>query len=126
MTTAEMDRHSTTIGPTEPALLEQTIGENLAQAVADYPDREALVVAHQDIRWTYAELATEVDRLARALLASGFQVGDRIGIWAPNCAEWVLVQFATAQIGVILVNINPAYRTHEVQYALQQSGCRCR
>jgi fatty-acyl-CoA synthase len=104
--------------------LEQTIGANLAQTVAAHPDREALVVAHQNIRWTYAELAGEVDRLARALLASGFSVGDRVGIWAPNCAEWVLVQFATAQIGVILVNINPAYRTHEVQYALEQSGCR--
>ncbi len=122
--TTDTERLSMSVGPTEPALLEQTIGANLAETVAAYPDREALVVAHQDIRWTYAELASEVDRLARALLASGFSVGDRIGIWAPNCAEWVLVQFATAQIGVILVNINPAYRTHEVQYALQQSGCR--
>ncbi|MEM7274039.1 MAG: AMP-binding protein, partial [Actinomycetota bacterium] len=104
--------------------LEETIGANLARAVAANPDREALVVDHQGIRWTYAELATEVDRVARALLAAGFAKGDRIGIWAPNCAEWVLVQFATAQLGVILVNINPAYRTHEVQYALQQSGCR--
>jgi fatty-acyl-CoA synthase len=124
MTAAELERLSTSTGPTEPALLEQTIGANLAQTVAAHPDREALVVAHQNIRWTYAELAGEVDRLARALLASGFSVGDRVGIWAPNCAEWVLVQFATAQIGVILVNINPAYRTHEVQYALEQSGCR--
>lgn len=124
MTAAELERLSTSTGPTEPALLEQTIGANLAETVARHPDREALVVAHQGIRWTYAELAVEVDRLARALLSSGFSVGDRIGIWAPNCAEWVLVQFATAQIGVILVNINPAYRTHEVQYALEQSGCR--
>ncbi|MEM7324029.1 MAG: AMP-binding protein [Actinomycetota bacterium] len=124
MTAPDQQRLSTSAGPLEPALLEQTIGENLAATVAAHPDREALVVAHQNIRWTYRELADEVDRVARALLASGFGVGDRLGIWAPNCAEWVLVQFATAQIGVILVNINPAYRTHEVQYALQQSGCR--
>ncbi|MEM9653967.1 MAG: AMP-binding protein [Actinomycetota bacterium] len=124
MTAPDQQRLSTSAGPLEPALLEQTIGENLAATLAAHPDREALVVAHQNIRWTYRELADEVDRVARALLASGFGVGDRLGIWAPNCAEWVLVQFATAQIGVILVNINPAYRTHEVQYALQQSGCR--
>jgi fatty-acyl-CoA synthase len=111
-------------GADQPPLLEQTIGENLAATVAAHPDREALVVAHQGIRWTYRELAERVDELARAMVAAGFETGDRIGIWAPNCAEWVLVQFATARIGVILVNINPAYRTHEVQYALAQSGCR--
>jgi fatty-acyl-CoA synthase len=113
-----------TIGVTEPPLLEQTIGQNLAATVAAHPEREALVVVHQDIRWTYEELARRVDELARALLAAGFVTGDRIGIWAPNCAEWVLVQYATARLGVILVNINPAYRTHEVAYALRQSGCR--
>ncbi len=117
-------QQSIAAGVTEPPLLEQTIGENLDRTVTAHPDREALVVAHQGIRWTYTELAAEVDRVARALVASGFEVGDRLGIWAPNCAEWVLVQFATAKIGVILVNINPAYRTHEVQYALEQSGCR--
>ncbi|MGI9616865.1 MAG: AMP-binding protein, partial [Acidimicrobiales bacterium] len=106
------------------ALVEETIGDNLLRTAAAYPDREALVVRHQDIRWTYRELLDKVDELARALVAHGFVKGDRIGIWAPNCAEWVLVQFATARIGVILVNINPAYRTHEVAYALQQSGCR--
>ena len=111
-------------GPTDQTLLGETIGANLAATVAAYPEREALVVRHQDIRWTYREFAEHVDRLARALLASGFNHGDRIGIWAPNCAEWILVQFATAQLGVILVNINPAYRTREVQYALEQSGCR--
>ncbi|MEM9561780.1 MAG: AMP-binding protein [Actinomycetota bacterium] len=115
---------SHTVGATAPALLEQTIGENLAATVAANADREALVVAHQDVRWTYAELADRVDELARALLAAGFTTGDRVGIWAPNCAEWVLVQYATARLGIILVNINPAYRTHEVQYALNQSGCR--
>jgi fatty-acyl-CoA synthase len=88
------------------------------------PDREALVVRHQDTRWTYAELAGQVDRLARALVASGLRPGDRMGIWAPNCAEWVVVQYASAKAGVILVNINPAYRTSELEYVLNQSGCR--
>ncbi len=115
---------STTMGASTPPLIDQTIGENLAATVAEYGDREALVVRHQSIRWTYRELADRVDLLARALVGSGFVKGDRIGIWSPNCAEWLLVQYATARIGVILVNINPAYRTHEVRYALQQSGCR--
>ncbi len=104
--------------------VEQTISQNLAATVAAHPDREALVVRHQGVRWTYRELGDRVDELARALVARGFVKGDRIGIWAPNCSEWVLVQFATARIGVILVNINPAYRTHEVRYALEQSGCK--
>jgi fatty-acyl-CoA synthase len=112
------------VGPTDAPLLERTIGDDLHAAAGRHPEHEALVVRHQDVRWTYAELDHRVDELARALVASGFQRGDRIGIWAPNCSEWVLVQFATARIGVILVNINPAYRTHEVRYALQQSGCR--
>jgi fatty-acyl-CoA synthase len=112
------------VGPNDAPLLERTIGDDLHAAAERHPEHEALVVRHQDVRWTYAELDHRVDELARALVASGFQRGDRIGIWAPNCAEWVLVQFATARIGVILVNINPAYRTHEVRYALQQSGCR--
>jgi fatty-acyl-CoA synthase len=104
--------------------VEQTISQNLAATIAAHPDREALVVRHQGVRWTYRELGDRVDELARALVARGFVKGDRIGIWAPNCSEWVLVQFATARIGVILVNINPAYRTHEVRYALEQSGCK--
>ena len=112
------------VGPTDVPLLERTIGDDLHATAERYADREALVVPHQDVRWTYAELDHRVDELARALVASGFERGDRIGIWAPNCSEWVLVQYATARIGVILVNINPAYRTHEVRYALQQSGCR--
>ncbi|MEL7156959.1 MAG: AMP-binding protein [Actinomycetota bacterium] len=111
-------------GATTPALIETTIDRSLAATVAEHSDREALVVRHQDVRWTYRELDERVDELARALVGRGFVKGDRIGIWAPNCAEWVLVQLATARVGVILVNINPAYRTHEVQYALQQSGCR--
>jgi fatty-acyl-CoA synthase len=112
------------IGVQEPPLLQETIGATFAATVTDHPDREALVVVHQDIRRTYRELADRVDELARALAAVGLVKGDRLGIWAPNCAEWVLVQFATARLGIILVNINPAYRTHEVHYALEQSGCR--
>ena len=119
-----MSELSATAGPTTTPLIEETIPANLARTVAAHPDREALVVRHQGIRWSYRELAEKVDELARSLVARGFVKGDRIGIWAPNCAEWVLVQFATARIGVILVNINPAYRTHEVQYALDQSGCK--
>jgi fatty-acyl-CoA synthase len=105
-------------------LLGQTIGQNLAATVARHGDREALVVPFQDVRLTYEELAHEVERVARLLLSMGLEKGDRLGIWSPNCAEWVLVQYATAQVGVILVNLNPAYRTSEVQYALAQSGCR--
>src|ERR687893_766599 len=82
---------------------------------ARFPDREALVVPFQGVRLTYAELDAEVDRLARALMARGLEVGDRLGIWSPNNAEWVLVQYATARAGIILVNLNPAYRTHEVR-----------
>ncbi len=114
--------HST--GPTDVAIIEQTIGDNLAATVAAHADREALVVRHQDIRWTYQELQDKVTEVAKALMARGFEKGDRIGIWSPNHAEWVLTQYATARIGVIMVCINPAYRTHEVQYALQQSGCK--
>ncbi|HEX9260548.1 MAG TPA: AMP-binding protein, partial [Acidimicrobiales bacterium] len=111
-------------GTSSVPLIGQTIGECFAEAVARHGDREALVVCHQGVRLTYAELASEVDGVARGLLASGLAKGDRLGIWSPNCAEWLLVQLATAQLGVILVNLNPAYRTHEVEYALRQSGCR--
>ena len=111
-------------GPTDVPLIRQTIGANLEETAARFPDREALVVRHQEVRMTYAELNAAVDELARALLAAGLQVGDRIGIWSPNNTEWVLTQYATAKIGAILVNINPAYRTSEVTYALNQSGCR--
>jgi fatty-acyl-CoA synthase len=111
-------------GASATPLLGQTIGENLDRAVERWPDREALVSCHQGIRYTYAELGERVDRLATGLLASGLTPGDRAGIWSPNCAEWVLVQYATAKAGIILVNINPAYRTSELAYALRQSGCR--
>jgi fatty-acyl-CoA synthase len=105
-------------------LLGETIGASFERTVAKHPGREALVVRHQDVRLTYAELNERVDELARALLAAGLDKGDRLGIWAPNCVEWVLVQFASAKAGVILVNVNPAYRTSELEYALEQSGCR--
>jgi fatty-acyl-CoA synthase len=105
-------------------LLGQTIGENLAETARRFPDADALVVVHQGVRVTYAEFDAEVDRVALGLLALRLEKGDRVGIWSPNCAEWVLAQYATARIGVVLVNINPAYRTHEVEYVLRQSGCR--
>ncbi|MEW2805847.1 AMP-binding protein [Streptomyces massasporeus] len=104
------------------ALLGDTIGANLDRAVAAWPDREALVDVPSGRRWTYAEFGTAVDELASALHASGVAKGDRVGIWAVNCPEWVLVQYATARIGAIMVNINPAYRTHEVEYVLKQAG----
>ncbi|GAA4894784.1 AMP-binding protein [Streptomyces coeruleoprunus] len=103
-------------------LLGDTIGANLARAVARFPDREALVDVPSGRRWTYAEFGAAVDELARALLASGVERGDRVGIWAVNCPEWVLVQYATARIGAIMVNINPAYRAHELAYVLNQAG----
>ncbi|MEN8041235.1 MAG: AMP-binding protein [Actinomycetota bacterium] len=111
-------------GDTSTPLLHETIGENLARVVDQFGCEEALVSRHQGIRLTYGEFSDEVDLVARALLARGFTKGDRVGIWSPNNAEWVLLQYATAQVGIILVNINPAYRTHELEYALNQSGCR--
>src|SRR5215203_786726 len=111
-------------GASSTPLLGQTIGENLDRAAERWGDREALVSYHQGLRYTYAELGEAVDRLARALLASGVEPGDRLGIWSPNRAEWVLVQYATAKAGIVLVNLNPAYRTSEVEYAVRQSGCR--
>ena len=106
------------------ALLGETIGANFERTVARFGDREALVSCHQGLRFTYTELNAAVDDVARGLLARGLEVGDRVGIWSPNYAEWTIVQLATAKIGVILVNINPAYRTHELTFALNQSGCR--
>ena len=115
---------ATDAGRTDIPLLDDTIGANLARTVAAHGSREALVARHQGVRWTYDELAERVDRCAKGLLALGLQQGDRVGLWSPNYAEWTLLQYATAEIGVILVNVNPAYRTHELQYALAQSGCR--
>src|SRR3954467_12333961 len=100
-------------GTSNTPLLGETIGENLERTVARDPEADALVVRHQGVRLSYGELNGEVDRLARSLMAAGLGAGDRMGIWAPNCSEWVLVQYASAKAGVILVNINPAYRTSE-------------
>ncbi|WP_030241065.1 MULTISPECIES: AMP-binding protein [unclassified Streptomyces] len=109
-------------GTSDTPLLGETIGANLDRTVATWPDREALVDVPSGRRWTYRQFGAAVDELASALLASGVTKGDRVGIWAVNCPEWVLVQYATARIGAIMVNINPAYRTHEVEYVLNQSG----
>jgi fatty-acyl-CoA synthase len=111
-------------GPTDIPILEETIGANFEHTVGRHPDIEALVDVAAGQRWTYAELNAEVDLVARGLMAMGIEHGDRVGIWAPNRAEWVIVQYATAKIGAILVNINPAYRTHELAYVLNQSGVR--
>ncbi len=111
-------------GPTDTPILDETIGANLARTVGRHGDDEALVSVHQDIRWSYRDFAARVDLLARGLLGLGLEVGDRLGLWSPNHAEWTLLQYATAEVGVILVNINPAYRSHELSYVLDQSGCR--
>jgi fatty-acyl-CoA synthase len=105
-------------------LLGETIGDNLHRTIARVPDAEALVSYRQGARYTYAEFGEAVDRLAGGLLAAGLSKGERVGVWSPNRAEWALIQYATARAGVILVNINPAYRTSELEYALAQSGCR--
>jgi fatty-acyl-CoA synthase len=111
-------------GASSTPLLGETIGGNLERTAARVPDRPALISRHQGLRLTYAQFNDEVDRVARALLGAGLEPGDRVGIWSPNRAEWALVQYATAKAGVILVNINPAYRTHELAYVVRQSGCR--
>ena len=111
-------------GELEPPLLEQTIADNFDRTVAAHPDREALVEFATGRRWTYRELNHDVDLFARGLIAGGIAKGDRVGVWAPNCAEWTIAQYATAKIGAILVNVNPAYRTHEFSYAVNQSGMR--
>jgi len=111
-------------GASEPALLEYTIGEALLRAARQWPKQEALVSVHQGIRWTYEQFSREVDRLAAGFLALGLKPGDRVGVWAPNCAEWTLVQFATARVGLIQVNINPAYRLSEVEYTLNKVGVK--
>jgi fatty-acyl-CoA synthase len=103
-------------------LLGETIGSNLDRTVAAFGDRDAVVSVHQGIRQTYAQFAESVTEIARGLLALGIEPGDRVGIWSPNNAEWVTLQYATAKVGAILVNVNPAYRTSELAYALRQSG----
>jgi len=111
-------------GASATPLLRDTIGSRLERAAAEHPDREAVVSCEQGVRLTYAQLDAAVDAVASALLARGVGKGDRVGVWAPNRVEWMLVQYATAKVGAILVNVNPAYRTHELTYALNQSGIR--
>ncbi|SDZ94106.1 AMP-binding protein [Microbulbifer marinus] len=115
---------SYTSGSSAQPLIDMTIGDKFDQVAENYPDNEALVVRHQGIRWNYREFQQQVDTCARALLAIGIDKGDRVGIWSPNCAEWTTLQFATAKIGAILVNINPSYRLHELEYALNHSQTR--
>ena len=110
------------VGERQPALLTDTIDANLQRTIARFGDRDAVVDCAAGVRLTYAAFGAEVDRLARALVAAGFRAGERVGIWAPNRVEWVIVQYATARAGLILVNINPAYRTHELEYVLKQAG----
>ena len=111
-------------GASTKPLIYRTIGNALQVTAETYPEQEALVVCHQDVRWTYQELNRRVDDCAAGLIALGFEPGDRVGVWAPNCAEWVLAQFATARAGLIQVNINPAYRTHELEYVLNKVSCK--
>jgi fatty-acyl-CoA synthase len=105
-------------------LLGETIAENLERTADRVPDVDALISCHQDERYTYAQFNEAADRIACGMIAAGLSKGDRVGVWSPNRAEWALTQYATAKLGVILVNINPAYRVHELEYALGQSGCR--
>ncbi|MEX0300201.1 MAG: AMP-binding protein [Kordiimonas sp.] len=116
--------NSHVIGDKDVVLCEETVGDLFDRIATTHGSREALVVKHQNIRWTYGELAKEVDALAAGLHALGLTSGDRLGIWAPNCAEWTVTQFATAKLGIILVNINPAYRLSELEYALNKVECR--
>ncbi|QXI40216.1 AMP-binding protein [Pseudomonas xantholysinigenes] len=119
-----MPQPSYTRGRQDKPLLTLTIGQAFDATVARHGEREALVVRHQGVRYSWRELAAEVDVHARALMALGVEVGERVGIWAPNCAQWCILQLAAAKVGAILVNINPAYRVGELEYVLRQSGCR--
>lgn len=116
-------RWSYTSGTSDTPLLGLTIGDMFDQTTEKYPDHPALISRHQHIRLTYRELQAQVNQCAKGLMQLGIKKGQRVGIWAPNCAEWCIVQFATSKIGAILVNINPAYRVHELEYVLNQSGC---
>ena len=110
-------------GTSDVPLLGLTIGDMFDQTVEKYPDQPALISRQQNVRLTYRQLQEQVNRCAKGFMQLGFQKGQRVGIWAPNRAEWCITQFATSKIGVILVNINPSYRLHELEYALKQSGC---
>lgn len=116
---------SYTSGTSDKPLLGITIGDLFDETANKYPNKEALISRHQNIRYTYRQFQEKVNECAKAFLAIGIQKGDRVGVWAPNCAEWTIVQFATSKIGAIQVNINPSYRLHELEYALNQSGCVC-
>ncbi|MGF6833311.1 fatty-acyl-CoA synthase [Paenarthrobacter sp. TE4293] len=120
---------SYTAGDTDVPLLEETIGANFERIAAQFPLRDALIEAAATPggdarRWSYEKLNDDVNRLARALLATGVDKGERIGIWSPNCAEWTILQYATAKIGAVLVNVNPAYRSHELEFVVKQNGMR--
>jgi fatty-acyl-CoA synthase len=110
-------------GASAAPLIGDTIGVLFDRIVERFAERDALIVRHQQVRWTYRELKERVDTFAAGLLALGLKRGDRIGVWSPNNAEWVITQFATAKAGLILVNINPAYRLTELEYALNKAGC---
>jgi fatty-acyl-CoA synthase len=118
-----VQQRSYTSGTSTIPLLGLTIGDQFDQTTSLYPNNLALISRHQHIRWTYQQLQAHINQCAKGLLHMGVQKGQRVGIWAPNCAEWCVTQFATAKIGAILVNLNPAYRLHELEYALKQSGC---
>ena len=111
-------------GVSDKKLIGETIGTFFDGTVEKYRDREALVVKHQNIRWSWGELGRRVDDLAAGLLSLGLERGDRIGIWSPNNHEWTLVQFATAKAGLVLVNVNPAYRRAELEYAMNKVECK--
>jgi len=111
-------------GASAKPLLGETVGALLDRIANQHPERPALIVRHQAIRWTYAELRRRANDLAAGLLALGLRPGERVGIWSPNNSEWVVTQFASAKAGLILVNINPAYRAHELEYALNKVGCK--
>lgn len=115
---------SYTSSTAEKPLIGMTIGDKFDEIANTYPDNDALIVLHQNVHWSYRELQQRANQCARALLSMGVRKGDRVGVWSPNCSEWTVSQIATAKIGAILVNVNPAYRTHELEYALNQSGAR--
>jgi len=111
-------------GSSATPLLGHTLGESLNRAAEAFGDRDALISCHQHVRYTYGELLQQVNRAARALIYLGVERGDRVGIWSPNAAEWIVCQFAAAKVGAILVNINPSYRLRELEFALNQSGLK--
>src|SRR5690349_14965304 len=108
-------------GATDVPLLGETIGSNLDRTVEHFPDQDVLISVQQGLRYSYAEFHAAVEEIARGLMALGIEQGDRVGIWSPNCAEWAVLQYATAKMGAILVNINPSYRTSELSYVLNQA-----